>query len=194
MLLHSFLAIGLAAARATALPVEADSSSPLTPFDLPTVTGTFDKIQSSIDKMVSDINAFTGDKASMTGIVADSADIQKVIEEGVTKIKASPAMGLMDAIGILAPVTTLGNKVDEIVNALASKKTDLEKINATPAVLSELRKQRLVADKLSAAILANLPMPALLGSIAKPIAKQITDKLDAGIKQWGGEPPAAAAH
>src|ERR1700712_3010757 len=129
-----FFLLSLAVAKALAMPLEAETASPLGVFDLPTVQATFDKVQAGIDKMVKDVNAFTGDKAGMDVIVADSTEIQSILTEGVAKIKASPAMAIADALGILGPVGTLGSKVDEIVNALAQKKADLEKAGVAATV------------------------------------------------------------
>jgi uncharacterized membrane protein YeaQ/YmgE (transglycosylase-associated protein family) len=175
----SVVALGLIGAVAAA-PLEQ------TKFDLPAVQNTFNDIQAGIDKMVADVKAFTGDKAAINPIVADSEAILTIIREGADKVAKSPAMGLMDAISVLGPVSTLSAKVDEIVMALAEKKEKITGAGAAGLVADNLRKQKNEADGLVKSILANLPMPGLLGIVAGPIAKQITDKLDAGAKAWSG--------
>jgi hypothetical protein len=169
------------ASMAVAVPVVASNMGK---FDLPAVTETFNNIQNGIDKMAQDVRAYKGDPQQLAVIQSDSDALAQIIDQGTAKIKASPAMGLMDAINILGPVGTLSSKVDDIITALASNKDTFAKMNVNSVVIQDLKQQKAAADKLVTAILANLPIPGLLGIIAGPIAKQITDKLDGGIKQW----------
>jgi len=167
---------------AVAAPTVAGTMAPL---DLVSVTDTFNAIQAGIDKMVANVKAYTGDSAAqVAAIQSESDNVLKIIRDGTDKVAKSPAMGIADAIGILGPVGTLSSKVDEIINALASKKEVLTKNNLASVVLKDLQDQKNAAEKLVTAILNNLPLPSLLGIIAAPIAKQITDKLDAGAKSW----------
>jgi len=167
---------------AVAAPTVAGTMAPL---DLVSVTDTFNAIQAGIDKMVANVKAYTGGSAAqVAAIQSDSDNVLKIIRDGTDKVAKSPAMGIADAIGILGPVGTLSSKVDEIINALASKKEVLTKNNLASVVLKDLQDQKNAAEKLVTAILNNLPLPSLLGAIAAPIAKQITDKLDAGAKSW----------
>jgi hypothetical protein len=152
--------------------------------DLQSVTDTFTAIQGAIDKMVEAVKGYNGDPAALAAIQTGSDDIKKIMDEGAVKIAASPAMGLMDAINILGPTGTLSSKVDDIVIALASKKEDFIKANLGDIVINDLKGQKDSSDQLVKAILANLPMPGLLGVIAGPIAGQITTKLDNAIKAW----------
>jgi hypothetical protein len=169
------------ASMAVAAPTVTGTMAPL---DLVSVTDTFNAIQAGIDKMVANVKAYTGGSAQVAAIQSDSDNVLKIIRDGTDKVAKSPAMGIADAIGILGPVGTLSSKVDEIINALASKKEVLTKNNLASVVLKDLQDQKNAAEKLVTAILNNLPLPSLLGAIAAPIAKQITDKLDAGAKSW----------
>jgi len=158
-------------------------------FDLVSITDTFTAIQGGIDKMVAAVKSYTGDPAQLVPIQNTSDDILKIIQDGTAKVASSPAMGLMDAINVLGPTGTLSSKVDEIIMALAEKKALFTENNLGDVVLKDLNDQKTASEALVKAILNNLPMPGLLGVVAGPIAKQITDKLENGIKAWT---PAAA--
>jgi hypothetical protein len=175
------------ASLAVAAPALNAANVPLRTYsvqDLQSVTDTFNAIQAGIDKMTDSVKAYTGDPAQLAAIQGGSDDLAKIIDAGTAKVAASPAMGLMDAINVLGPVGTLSSKVDDIIIALATKKETFTKMNLGEVVINDLKTQKTAADGLIKAILANLPMPGLLSIIAGPIAKQITDKLENGIKQW----------
>jgi hypothetical protein len=180
MRFQSVVALGLfSSVMATPIPAEQ------TKFDLPTVQSTFNDIQAGIDKMVAGTKAFDGsNKEAIAGLLADSGVVLAAISSGADKVKASPAMTITDAVSILGPVSTLSSKVDEIVQALAAQKDKFVSLSINGVVLDELKKQRAAAEILVKNILANLPLPSLLGIVAGPIAKQVTDKLDAGIKNF----------
>ncbi len=59
----------------------------------------------------------------------------------------------------------------------------LDKLSIGSVVLDQLKAQHVSAEALSEAVLVNPPLPSLLGVIGGPVANQITDKLDNGIKQ-----------
>jgi Hydrophobic surface binding protein A len=176
MRFQSVVALGFFSS-ALAAPLQAAT------LDLPTITQTFQDIQTGIDKLIADVKGFAG-PASAGVIAADSAAIQGVVVDGTSKVQKSPALGLMDAISVLGPVSTLSSKVDEVIIALAEKKDAMRAAGTGPLVRDELTKLKAKADDLVKVILASLPIPALLGIVAGPIAKQITDKLEAGVKQW----------
>jgi len=142
MQLKTFIVIGLAS-LATAAPAV---NAPARTFDLLAVTDTFGLIQTQIDKMVNDVKAYTGDPSGLAAIQEDSDTLAKIIGEGTAKVKASPAMGLMDAINVLGPVGVLSSKVDEIIFALAFKRTEFEKMNLNSVVLGDLQQQKTAAD------------------------------------------------
>jgi len=152
--------------------------------DLPTVQKVFDNIGAQIDKMAAIVNDFKGEPDQLVAVQGASEEILKIMDEGTKEITGSATMGLMDAINVIGPTGVLGAKVDGVITALGGKKAEFDKLNVASVVLDQLKAQRASAELLSTAILANLPMPSVLGVIAGPIAKQITDKLDGGIKQW----------
>ena len=172
------------ATSAIAAPIQEETNNALVQRDLATVQQVFNSIMATIDKMVGVVEKFDGSPDQLVAVQTASEEILKIMDEGTQKIKSSPTMGLMDAINIITPTGTLGGKVDGVIQALGSKKAEFDKLNVSAVVLEQLKAQRASAENLSAAILANLPMPSLLGAIAGPIAKQITNKLDDGIKQW----------
>jgi hypothetical protein len=175
MRFQSVLALGL---FSSVMAVPIDNAK----MDLPSVQATFEAIQNGIDKLITDVRAYTG--GPHTAFVADADAILSAIKAGTEKVAKSPAMGITDAIAILAPVGVLSSKIEEVVGVLATQKEVLNKGGAGPLILDSLKKQKSSADGLVAAILNNLPLPQVLGIIAGPIAKTVTDKLEVGIKQW----------
>jgi hypothetical protein len=157
--------------------------------DLPAVQAAFDQVGKAIDKMTAAVDAFDGDATKLMPILETSLAIAKMNSEGAKTVKASKTMGLTDAISLVPMTSALQEKVAKVVASLAAKKDMLEKAGAHDAVLDQMMQQRAAADELTAAILGNLPMPALTGPIAAPIAATITNTLDGGITAWGGTPP-----
>jgi hypothetical protein len=175
--------LGLATFAALTVPLNAETLAAL---DMISMSETFDHIFTGIDNMISDVQKYTGGAAGVATIVSDSDAIAGFIKTGTAKIKSTPSMGIPDLVTILGPVTVMESKVGEVVESLSKKKTLLESAGASKTILDELTKQKFAADGLVAAILAGLPMSALVSPIAGPIAKTITDRLDKGIVEWGG--------
>jgi len=169
---------------ALAAPVQEKPEIALARRDLPTIQKVFDGISNTIDKMVAVVEKFDGAPDQIVAVQTASDEILKIMAEGTAQISASPAMGIMDAISILGPTSSLSVKVESVVQALANKKAVFDKLSISSVVLDQLKAQRVSAEALSKVIIANLPMPSILGLIGGPVAKQITDKLDLGIKQW----------
>jgi len=186
MLLRSLLCIGLTATTVSASPLGASASGTL---DLPTVQAAFDKVSAAIDKMIASVNAFDGNVEKLPPILETSLAIAKMNSEGAVLVKASKTMGITDALAIVPPTLAIQEKVLAVVAALNAKKEALTTAGAKDTVLEQMMDQRKSADELAAAILGNLPLPALIGPIAAPIAATITDALNSGITAWGGTPP-----
>jgi len=186
MLFQTILRVALMATLASASPLGASASGTL---DLPTVQAAFNKVSAAIDRMIESVNAFDGDVQKLPPILETSLAIAKMNSEGAVLVKQSPTMGITDALAIVPPTLAIQEKVMAIVAALNAKKDALEKAGAKEIVLEQMYGQRKSADELAAAILGNLPLPALIGPIAAPIAATITDALNAGITAWGGTPP-----
>lgn len=189
MLLLAFLCISLTATSVSAGPLGISASGTLNRRDMPAVQAAFAQVGAAVDKMIEAVNAFDGDITKLTPLLETSLAISKMNSEGAATVKASKTMGLTDAITLVPMTSALQEKVAKVIAALASKKDALEKAGAKDVVLDQMMTQRKSADELAAAILGNLPMPALTGPIAGPIAATITDTINAGITAWGGTPP-----
>jgi hypothetical protein len=189
MLLRTIFTIGIAAGVTVAAPREGES---LVSQDMTTMQETFDRIFTGIDNMLVDVNGFKGDEAGIATIIADSNVIEKFITEGTQKVKKSPSMTIPDILTILGPVMVMQDKVGEIVTTLSKKKVELEKAGAAPKILDALRREKAAADGLVSVIISSLPMSSVVGIVANPIAKTITDRLEAGIKEWGGSSSTAS--
>jgi hypothetical protein len=186
MHLKSLVILGFTAS-ALAAPLEATSQ------DLPAIQSVFNSIKTQIEKMVTNVNAFDGSAAKISSIAGDSKVIEDIISKGAAKIGKSKAMGLMDAVTLLGDVGGMAASVETITGALSAKRPDIDKAKGGATVLGNLKSQRAAAKKLTDAIKKNLPMASLLGGIADPIAKQVTDVLDKAITEWSGPAGAASA-
>jgi hypothetical protein len=181
---------GIAASFALVLPLQAAVVAPRAPNDMIAMQQIFDKIFTAVEKTTEHVRAFTGEPAQLQTFVADSAAIQAILNEGTARMKKSVGMGIPDILTILGPVGVMESEVAEVVDALKRKKAEIEKISASKTVIEELTKLRVAADNLISAIIGNLPLSSVVGIVAGPIAKQITNRLDGGIKAFGGEIPA----
>jgi hypothetical protein len=183
MLLKSTLIAGFAAI-ALAAPAQQMTSEYLGHLAMIDMTETFDHIFTALDGMVADINAFKGDMAGVDLIVADAAIVQKAITKGAAQIKASPAMTIPDIVNILGPVTVMQSRVGEIVDTLSKQKVSITKAGGKNKIKAALQGEKDAADGLVNSIKANLPLPAITGPVAGPIAATITNELVRGLKEW----------
>ncbi|KAF2428040.1 hypothetical protein EJ08DRAFT_651130 [Tothia fuscella] len=180
MLFKSTLLFGLAS---VAVATQADSQIAS---DLQAMAASFDKIFIGIDSILLVVNK-VADKAGVDEIVSGFAVIDKAIAEGAASIKKSAGMSIAELLNILGPVGVMQDKVAEVVKTLSSKKTALEGLGAKETIVTELQKTKTTADDLVNAIKGNLPLSAITGPFAGPIAATITDELVKGIREWGGE-------
>jgi len=183
MLLKSSLIAGFAA-LALAAPIQQMTSEYLGHLAMIDMTETFDHIFTGLDGMNVDIVNFKGDAAGIDLIVADAAHVQKAIAKGAAQIKASPSMTIPDIINILGPVTVMQSQVGGIVDQLSKQKVAITKAGGKEKIKAALQSEKDAADGLVNSIKANLPLPALTGPVAGPIAATITNELVRGIKEW----------
>jgi Hydrophobic surface binding protein A len=176
--------IRLAACAILALPVKAAT---LNTRDMQAMQEAFDHIFTGIDNMVISLNSFNGGPAGIAKIVADNTALRNAISLGATKVKASPGMAIVDIIHIGGPLFVMENKISELVESLRSRKAELDKAGAGGTILGELQKDKTAMDALTNAVNKNLPLQGIIDIIANPIGKIITNKLDVGIKEWGGK-------
>jgi hypothetical protein len=176
--------IRLAACAALALPVNAAT---LNTRDMQAMQEAFDHIFTGIDNMVISLNSFNGGPSGVAKIVADSSALRNAISLGTTKVKASPGMAIVDMIHIGGPLFVMESKISELIESLRSRKAELDKAGAGGTILGELQKDKTAVDALTNAVNKNLPLQGFIGIIANPIGKIITNKLDVGIKEWGGK-------
>ncbi|TLD14773.1 hypothetical protein E2P81_ATG09763 [Venturia nashicola] len=183
MLYKCTLIVGFAA-LALAAPtrkVNAEYQGHLAMIDL---TETFDHLFTALDAMTAHVTKFSGDMAGVDLIVADADSLQKAIQKGAAQIKASRAIAIPDIINILGPVTVMQSQVGGIVDELGKQKAAITTAGGKDKIKAALQAEKDAADGLVASIKANLPLPALTGQVAGPIAATITDQLVRGVKEW----------
>lgn len=183
MLLKSTLMAGFAA-LALAAPAQQMTSEYLGHLAMIDLTETFDHIFTALDAMTVHVTKFTGDMAGVDLIVADAGNVQKAISKGAVQIKASPAISIPDIINILGPVTVMQSQVGGIVDELSKQKVAITTAGGKDKIKAALQGDKDAADGLVTSIKANLPLPALTGQVAGPIAATITNELVRGVKEW----------
>lgn len=151
----------------------------------------FDKIQDQIAKMVTTINAWDGQASSGAPIMEDSKALLSTIKSSATSIESSSAIGLMDAVGILAPVNVLSAKVDDVVTVLLAKKGQFDSSKMSGEISEQLVQDQTATKLLIKAILGKLP--SMTVGIAQPIADGVSQKLDKAITAYGTAGAAASA-
>jgi len=176
--------IRLAACVALAIPT---SAATLRPQDMQSLAEAFDHIFTGIENMVTSLEKFNGDPAGVATIISNNAVLRDAVTTGTKTVKASAGMAIFDVIHIGGPLFVMENMISELMETLKSKKPELEKAGAAPKILEELTKDKTAVDALVIVINQNLPLPQLLGIIATPIGKLVTQKLTDGIKEWGGK-------
>jgi hypothetical protein len=171
---------------ATAFVVPATAAT-LQKRDMQAIAEAFDHIFTGIDNMITSLNSFNGDPAGIQKILSDNAIVRNAVTTGSAKVKASEGITIFELIHIGGPLFVMENKISELIETLHSQKVALDKAGAGKTILSELQNDKVAVDELNAVIGKNLPMPQLLGFISDPIGRLVTQKLNDGIKEWGGQ-------
>jgi len=103
-----------------------------------------------------------------------------MLKDGVTKVSATEAIGLIDSIEVLYPVYNLNTAVDGVVKSLIEKKAMFEKAGVLMVVADRLAEEKDVAQQLVTAVVNKLPayLPGIIGTTA---AGPILTKLDQAV-------------
>jgi hypothetical protein len=184
MFFKSIFTLGLMASVAVCAPVESTQSVDSSTLDLPQITASFNRIESSIDQLVYQLNSWNP-SISPNAIIGTNGNLINELRNAADQINRGPALGLTEAVGVLTPVQGLATKVDTIIRALQSKQNEINQVQLGRTVKEELIKDRRATGELIDAIFAKLPLPAVTKPIAQPLAKQITDKLEDAISHFG---------
>jgi hypothetical protein len=185
MLFSSSLLAGLMATMTIAAPAQQDLQAAQ---DLQGMAKAFDLVFSGIDVLNAEVEKFSG-PADTAKIVAANDKIATALTASANELVKSATIAVPDLLNIFGPVFVMENRVGEVVDTLGKNKDKLKAGNAP--VVEMLTKDRLAADTLVKAVVSNLPLQFVTSSIAGPIAALITTRLDKGITEWGGAPPAA---
>lgn len=145
-------------------------------------TGVLNGVTQGIKRTNQDINAWRGDQAGANLILDDSEYLYRDILEGTKVVSRTNVFSAWDTTSMLAPGNNLNNALDDLMNDLIRKKNQVERINYTPIVRSQLLKLRDSADSLTKACFSKLPTGAAL--VARPVSNLITAKLDKGINAF----------
>jgi hypothetical protein len=143
------------------------------------LTGVLNGITQGIKRTQSDINSWRGDQGGANLILDDSEYLYRDILEGTQVVLRTATVSTWDSASFLSPANNLNNALDGLINDLIKKKSQIDKINYTPIVRSQLLKLRDAADALTKGLFSKLPYAA--AAFARPVSNLITAKLDKAI-------------
>ncbi|KAE9967638.1 hypothetical protein EG327_011374 [Venturia inaequalis] len=172
MQFSTIFSIGLVATSAMAAPAVSRRG-------LTDVTAAFEKIEANIATMVAKVKAWDGQASSIAPVLEESGKLTATIKAQTAAIAGTGSIGITDAVGVAGPVNTLSAKVDDIVNALTSKKAQFDTAKLTSKVSGELTNDLTATKELIKTIVGKLPSIAV--PIAQPLADGITTKLDKAV-------------
>lgn len=142
-------------------------------------TGVLNGITQGIKRTQSDISAWRGDQQGANLILDDSEYLYRDILEGTQVVSRTQVVSVWDSTSMLSPANTLNSALDSMMDTLIGKKRQVDKINYTPIVRSQLLKIRDSTDALTKMLFTKLPSAAAL--VARPVSSLITSKIDKGI-------------
>lgn len=144
--------------------------------------GVLNGITQGIRRTQSDINRWRGDQQGANQILDDSEYLYRDILEGTRVVGRTTAVSIWDTNSMLSPANNLNIALETMMDALINKKKQVEKINYTPIVRSQLLKIRDSTEALTKTMFSKLPSAAAL--VARPVSGLITAKIDKGINAF----------
>jgi hypothetical protein len=175
MRITALLSIALAAS-ASATPVF---------MDLPTILSSVNAISSALSTFDSAIKALTPETNVATATVeltSKSNAILSALKDGASKISATTAVSLTEAIQLASKSAELSKNANAVVDALISKKAIFDKAGQSATVLSQLKDQLTATNTFATALVSKLP--AAVASVGNAQAKQASDALTVSLPHW----------
>lgn len=177
------------AAISNAAPLESRASIELRQADA--IKSALMPVMKSLTDLDTAIKGLTTDPNTAAPILSASQSASSTLGDAATKINAADDLGIFGALGLQQTGTDLATMVQTTITDLMAKKPVLDQLGVTSVAVQSLQQQKSASGGLSTALLSKVP------AIAKPIAKQSTDKigkaLDDGIAGLSAAPAAGAA-
>ncbi|QDS76174.1 hypothetical protein FKW77_007932 [Venturia effusa] len=146
------------------------------------VAGVLNGMTQGIRRTHSDIDIWRGDQKGANLVVDDSEYLYRDMLEGTRIVGRTNSVSTWDTASMLAPANGLKAALEAMMDALVRKKRQIERMNYTPVVRSQLLKIRDSADALAKTCFSKLPAAAVL--VARPVGNLITAKIDKGINSF----------
>lgn len=188
----AFLVAALAGS-VIAAPVEGVVGAVGAAQDVDTITKAFSAIESALQALDTSVNALsaTGDaKAAAAGVLEKSKAVEAALKEGTSKVGATSAVSLVEALQIQSASTKLTSLTTKVIDDLIAKKAIIATAGQTKITLDSLNSQKTASDAFVKAVTGKVP--SAVQSIAAAASKSVGDALSKGITAFSGAAKRAA--
>jgi hypothetical protein len=186
MQFKSLIVLGLFGA-AFAAPVEGVVNAVGAARDLVTITTSFSAIENALqalDTAVKGLQAGGDSKAAAAALVAKSKAVEDALKDGTTKVGATSAITLTEAIQVQSASTKLTSLTTQTINDLIAKKDIINAAGETKTTLDSLNAQKAASDAFVKAVAGKVP--SAVQSVAQAASKSVADALSKGITAFTG--------
>jgi hypothetical protein len=186
MQFKSLLVLGLFG-TAMAAPIESTGDAVSATQDLVTITSSFTAVENALTALDTAVKGLTagGDaKAAAAGIVSKSKAVEDALKDGTTKIGATSAISLTEALQVQSASTKLTSLTSQTINDLIAKKDVITAAGETKTTLDSLTAQKAASDAFVKAIAGKVP--SAVQSVAAAASKSVVDAINKGISAFGG--------
>jgi hypothetical protein len=167
-----------------------DTSSISGTMDFATISGVMLKLATMLDTLAAKAKQWDGDAVKGVPLLDASTEVLNFIKAGVTTIKETSAMGLMDSISIIGTEATLMKAVEGVMNAFVEQKPKFDQAYLSIVVFDQLETQLKASQQMVDAIVSKLPS-YIPGAIGVAMAQPILDKLIATVGTFNPGGPGA---
>jgi hypothetical protein len=175
-------------AKGGAAPVDGEPSldEPAAPAGAKSPAATvMNTITRQLGDMKKSINGFTGETITAVPLLDSASAILATIKSGTQAVNAGGALGLVEVIAILVPLSSLNSAVGQVTQGLQAKKGQFDQAGLTFIVFDQLDGFNVEAKKLVDAILGKMPAYLPKG-LTGPFAQPIVDKLQQAVDSFKG--------
>jgi hypothetical protein len=162
------------------LALIATTSPIVRPRDLASIEAAITTIETAVNALDAAEVAYTS--GDPTAIQSASDAVVTATNAGTATADASADLSETDALSLVSPIQALTTDVQNAVNEIIAKQTEIEAAGYGAATLADLIAQNTSATELANAITAKTP--AALQSIAATLAAGITDAIQEGITAY----------
>jgi hypothetical protein len=187
------LLIAALASSIVAAPVERVVNVVGAAQDVDTITKAFSAIESALTALDASVNSLspTGDaKAAAAGVLEKSKAVESALKDGTTKVGATSAVSLIEAIQIQSASSKLTGLTSKVIDDLIAKKDVIAGAGQTKVTLDSLTSQKAASDAFIKAVTSKVPSG--VQSIAAAASKSVGDALTKGINAFSGAAKRAA--